>query len=485
MEAWAAAVLSPNLLVANGAYGFSVHARSAIEKGDLLVRVPAELAVTAESALRGPTVQALVSRETEAHVTIAVWLLHAATLQHAHGDYSRALSEADIDCTLSWSEAELSLLQQSRAAGKAHHMQAWAQDEWLKITKRPAFAASPMGNSSSLPDFRWALCAVWSRSFQMRCASADCDGAAGTSGGVWRVLAPGADLLNHAGDGASAVLEVRADGAQPEKWGAVNSTTVAIDTGGATGGAPAAEASAGADASDAARATAAASWSRGNLAALADASAALMLRAARRIEAGEEVTLDYGARSNSELLTTHGFALPNNPNEATPLSLEPASADPLGEIKRKLLTLGNLSPPYALSAKALSSDSDIVVALRIGSANAAELQGQDYQNAFKGLPLSARNERRWRSMLRERVTALLGHVEAETTASVDEAILIQMGPPSRERSSMRKRGALLTRLGEKQSLHDVLAALDRMRADAEAADEPEPSAASPSRGVES
>ena len=295
----------------------------------------ADLAVTAESALRVPSVQELVSRETEAHVTIAVWLLHAATsLQNAHGDYARALSEADIDCTLNWRADELSMLQKSRAAGKAHLMQAWAQDEWQKITQRPAFAASPIGNSTDLPRFHWALCAVWSRSFQMGCATDDCDGAAGTSGGVWRVLAPGADLLNHAGFDASAKLEVRADGAQPEKWGSAHAA-VAVDA--ATGGAAAAAAAADAtdaDPTDTARAAAAASWSAAgrNLADLADSSAGLMLRAGRRIETDEEVTLDYGARSNADLLTTHGFALSVNPNEATPLSLEPASADPLGEI---------------------------------------------------------------------------------------------------------------------------------------------------------
>eukprot|EP00965_Chrysotila_dentata_P051577 1711549-Pleurochrysis_carterae.AAC.1 len=36
---------------------------------------------------------------------------------------------------------------------------------------------------------------------------------------------------------------------------------------------------------------------------------AFLLRAARPIAAGEEVTLDYGPRANAELVTTHGFAI--------------------------------------------------------------------------------------------------------------------------------------------------------------------------------
>ena len=471
MESWASAVLSPSLRVANGLYGYAVHAGSDINPGTLLVRVPAALAVTAESALRVKAIAELVSRETEAHVTLAIWLMHTATASGAHGEYVRALTSADIDCTLQWSEVELGLLQLSRAGAKARALQSWARDHWAQLSARPAFAGSAIGNAT-LDQFSWALCAVWSRSFQMRCATEDCDGVAGTSGGVWRVMAPGADLLNHDAFNAAAVLELSADGARPELWhsspstgaGATNAEAAPAD--GLDEGVQAAEAHT--EEVDAARVEAAASWEAASTSSPPDdhdlsSREAFMLRAARRIKAGEEVTLNYGSRANSELLTTHGFALLDNPAESTPLSLEPTAADPLGEIKRKLLAAGNVTSPFHLSATSLTTDSDLLVALRIGSANAVELRGQAYANAFKGLPLSERNERRWRGLLRERAGAMLAELESETTYSIDRAMLHQMGPPSRERSEIRKRAALITRMGEKQMLRAVLDRLDHMR----------------------
>lgn len=203
MEAWAAPLFTPALRVTSGVAGLGLYARSPIEPGAPLVRVPAAIAVTAESALRVPSVAALVSRETEAHVTLAVWLMHARRDNGTHGAYARALAEeADIDCTLLWSSDELEVLQTSRAAPKARALREWAAIEWEQMRAQPAAAHDTYAN------FLWSLCAVWSRSFQMRCASPDCDGAAGTSGSVWRVLAPGACLLNHAAENPAAELQV-------------------------------------------------------------------------------------------------------------------------------------------------------------------------------------------------------------------------------------------------------------------------------------
>ena len=458
MEAWARAVLSPSLSVTRGAMGFAVHARADIDPGQLLVRVPSALTVTAESALRVPSVAALVSRDTEAHATIAVWLMHAAEVSGgAMSEYARALGEANIDCTLQWSEEELMALQSSRAAATGRRLQGWASDEWATIRSRPAFLDTPLANAT-FDRFQWALCAVWSRSFQLGCADAECSGAAGTSGGVWRVLAPGADLFNHASDSPGAALEVRADGARPERWHAdlASSPAKGYD-----------DTDDDDDGTSAMRDEAEAAWgsAEGSLRDLADSSDAFMLKAARRIPEGAEVTLNYGARSNAELLTTHGFALDGNPAEAVPLSLEPSSADRLGEVKAKLLRAGNVTGPFFLSAHSLTSDSDLLVALRIQMATADELAGKRYADAFRGLPLSERNERRWRAALRERTRAMLNDAEAETTARVDRAILQQMGPSSGggDVVALRKRAAILTRLGEKRVLHEVLEALERMR----------------------
>jgi hypothetical protein len=70
---------------------------------------------------------------------------------------------------------------------------------------------------------------------------------------------------------------------------------------------------------------------------------ALVLRARRNIAAGSEVTLDYGARSNAELLATHGFALHPNRHEALPIELAISDdLDPLATLKQRLLAAGNV-----------------------------------------------------------------------------------------------------------------------------------------------
>jgi hypothetical protein len=119
-----------------------------------------------------------------------------------------------------------------------------------------------------------------------------------------------------------------------------------------------------------------------------------------------------------------------------------------------------VSSPFMLSTSALTTDSDLLVALRILAASAPELAGRAYAPAFVGQPLSAKNERRWQRMLRERVRTMLASAEAHTSAAEDEALLQQTGAPGRERAAMRRYAALVTRLGEKQLLRDVLRALE-------------------------
>ena len=151
----------------------------------------------------------------------------------------------------------------------------WADEEWNRLSH---LAGQERPLNASGATFRWALCAVWSRSFQLRCADADCGGAAGTSSGVWRVLAPAADLLNHDGGGtAGASLKIRARDERPERW---HRGAEWLQHGEAAGAA-----AAGAEEStldDAAWATRAGD----------EAGDALTLQAARPLAAGQELLLD-------------------------------------------------------------------------------------------------------------------------------------------------------------------------------------------------
>ena len=115
-----------------------------------------------------------------------------------------------------------------------------------------------------------------------------------------------------------------------------------------------------------------------------------LLRATRGIAEGEEAELDYGPRSNAEMLTTHGFALTSNPHELLPLALGPSDDDPLGALKRRILDAGNMTSPFGLSARALHEDSDLLVALRILVASGPELkQYQEVPQLVVPMPVAA------------------------------------------------------------------------------------------------
>jgi hypothetical protein len=364
-------------------------------------------------------------------------------------------SEAEIDCTIMWSDEELAELQTSLARERARKLRRWADSQWQSLFADKAVAwqqLEPPLNASA-ERFRWALCAVWSRSFHLRCSEPTCGGAAGTSGGAWRVFAPGADLFNHgfrrgrATDSANAVLIESEGGVDPAEWvselggemGGEHDETEAHVTGAghppsgrarARARARAEARSSGSDTSavpevsnEAQRARtrppssrlrrnrAKAAASPRHEAPLADGLAdvalgsgggvwlwremeegghtqaggrdtgrsswlgagrvgggmdanwmqhicmhatclaepdadseawdavsaapahvrarsareapAVVLRASREIDEGEEILLDYGARSNAELLTTHGFALLANPADSIPIDLAP------------------------------------------------------------------------------------------------------------------------------------------------------------------
>ena len=224
LDSWArteTAILSPALQVAPDASGsgFAVVARRAVREGHVLVRVPPRLALTADGAVR--SMPRLLHSGLEAHVSLAAWLMRLVDAPPPElATYLHSLSkDAEVDCTLRWSDEELTELQTSLAHSRARKLQSWAvaQHKSLFIDRPSAWQHLRPRMNASLERFSWALCAVWSRSFHLRCAEATCGDAAGTSGGGWRVLAPGADMLNHGPRGATnALLMQPSGGVRPE-----------------------------------------------------------------------------------------------------------------------------------------------------------------------------------------------------------------------------------------------------------------------------
>ena len=125
LNAWARAhaLLSPQVEIAQTSHGLGLRTLSPVSAGAELVRVNATYALTAARALElSPDVARLLeSRDVEAHVVLAVWLMRAAERPDAlaHAPWLRALPRS-LDCTLLWRPEEVALLQASPAAGRAH-----------------------------------------------------------------------------------------------------------------------------------------------------------------------------------------------------------------------------------------------------------------------------------------------------------------------------------------------------------------------------
>lgn len=116
-----------------------------------------------------------------------------------------------------------------------------------------------------------------------------------------------------------------------------------------------------------------------------------------------------------------------------PIALAPRQDDRHGAVKATILAAGNITAPFALSAAAIGAgaDTDLLVALRVIAATPSELQHKGYADAFVGKPLSVRNERHWRLLLRDTVAALIEDAEKETSLDDDVQLLEEMQRPQR------------------------------------------------------
>ena len=177
------------LTIAPGRYGLHVETNAGIRAGTTLLAIPGDLLITSNSARRaskllGVSTAGVELAHEEAHVAMAVWLMNATAHPEAaprHAGWLAALPKA-FDCTIEWSEAELAHLQASHARSRAINLRRWADAEHGRLISKHAAASGPAWSQER---FRWALCAVWSRSFHLQ-------------QGSWRVLPPAADFFNHA-----------------------------------------------------------------------------------------------------------------------------------------------------------------------------------------------------------------------------------------------------------------------------------------------
>lgn len=187
LDGWArmeSGILSPALHVVSDVphkAGLAVLTRRVVREGHALLRMPSRLVLDAEGALRA--LPGLLSPHDEPHVAIAVWLMRMIDSPPPKlSTYLRSLSsDAEVDCSLRWDEEELALLQSSLARSRAAKLKLWAKAMWRSIFVERSEALERIHPplNASYERWSWALCAVWSRSFLLRCAEPSCGNATG------------------------------------------------------------------------------------------------------------------------------------------------------------------------------------------------------------------------------------------------------------------------------------------------------------------
>lgn len=63
----------------------------------------------------------------------------------------------------------------------------------------------------------------------------------------------------------------------------------------------------------------------------------LSVRALHALKAGDEITIYYGPKCNSELLDYYGYIIPSNPNDCVHIEVDIKESDPLAHAKKILL----------------------------------------------------------------------------------------------------------------------------------------------------
>ena len=194
---------------------------------------------------------------------------------------------------------------------------------------------------------------------------------------------------------------------------------------------------------------------------------ALHLPVARRVRAGEEVFVSYGAKSNAELLLFYGFAVENNPYDDVPMSLElPAGevAEVTAARSAALARAGLTLTPHAVRAGPLPLP--LVGALRVLTADPAALG--TFTADPRIAPVSSEGEAAAAAALCGALAAMLEQFEegeaAAAAAAADVAGALQRGAAVGTLKAGGIRAALVYRAGVRRTLEAAMGEARKWRA---------------------
>jgi len=108
------------------------------------------------------------------------------------------------------------------------------------------------------------------------------------------------------------------------------------------------------------------------------------------INSSSPVELSIGARSNSQLLLSHGFTIDNNDHDQVQLTVKVSEDDPFHSVKTAMLKNQGIKDDTTFIISKLGLSKGLLAAMRLQALRPSEFDR--YTRAFQGKPVSLRNE---------------------------------------------------------------------------------------------
>jgi len=161
----------------------------------------------------------------------------------------------------------------------------------------------------------------------------------------------------------------------------------------------------------------------------------------QQFNTSQPVKISIGARSNGQLILSHGITLDNNDFDQVQLNVQVSEDDPFASVKRKILEQAGYGPDraYLITKQGLSKD--LIAAMRIQALKPSEFD--QYTRAFENRPVTLRNEL---EVYRTLILACQNLLKRYKTTLQQDAELLQT------EVSLNVRNAITLRKGEKEAL---------------------------------
>ncbi|CAI6092511.1 unnamed protein product [Clonostachys chloroleuca] len=327
--------------------GRGVKAQRPFKEGERILTIPANCLWTVKGAyadpLFGPVLQS-VQPPLSVEDTLALYILFVRSRvgdpAYAERQSHVAVLPSEYTLSMFFTEEELRVCAGSSLYTLTTQLRGRVGDDYKKLLTSVFMRHRDLFplDKFSFQDYKWALSSVWSRSMDF----------AISEGNSVRLIAPFADMLNHAPD-------------------AKQCHAYDMSTGG------------------------------------------LSVLACRDYQVGDQVFIYYGSIANSRLLRLYGFVLPGNPIDNYELVLQTSSMAPLYEQKQRLWKLAGLDEvsTIPLTLKTPLPDS-VLRYLRIQRLDESELGAMTMQIATESYKkISDENESQILQFLSESIGALL------------------------------------------------------------------------------